>query len=55
LQIQPEKCVFAKVKLTYLEFELSYRRIEASPDKVKPVPSFPHHPDQQKWLDHSLV
>jgi hypothetical protein len=41
LQLQPEKCVFAKDKVTYLGFELSYRGIEASPDKVKPVQNFP--------------
>ena len=37
LQLQTEKCVFAKDKVTYLGFELSYRGIEASPDKVKAV------------------
>jgi len=41
LQLQPEKCVFAKDKVTYLGFELSYRGIEASPDKVKAVQNFP--------------
>jgi len=35
LQLQPEKCVFAKDKVTYLGFEWSYRGTEASPDKVK--------------------
>jgi hypothetical protein len=28
LQLQPEKCAFAKDKVTYLGFELSYRGIE---------------------------
>jgi hypothetical protein len=41
LQLQPEKCAFAKEKVTYLGFELSYRGIEASPDKVKTVQNFP--------------
>ena len=41
LQLQPEKCVFAKDKGTYLGFEWSYRGIEASPDKVKAVQNFP--------------
>jgi len=41
LQLQPEKCVFAKDKVTYLGIELSYRSIEASPDKVKAVQNFP--------------
>jgi len=41
LQLQREKCVFAKDKFTYLGFELSYRGIEASPDKVKAVQDFP--------------
>jgi len=40
LQLQPEKCVFAKDKFTYLGFELSYLGIEASPDKVKAVQNF---------------
>jgi len=39
LQLQPEKCVFAKDKVTYLGFELSYRGIEVSLDKVKAVQS----------------
>jgi Reverse transcriptase (RNA-dependent DNA polymerase). len=41
LQLQPEKCVFAKGKVIHLGFELSYRGIEASPDKVKTVQNFP--------------
>jgi hypothetical protein len=41
LQLQPEKCVFAKDKVTYLGFELSHKGIEASPDKVKAVQNFP--------------
>jgi len=41
LQLQPEKCVFVKDKVTYLGFELSYRGTEASPDKVKAVQNFP--------------
>jgi hypothetical protein len=41
LQLQPEKCAFAKDKVTYLGFELSYRGIEASPNKVKVVQNFP--------------
>jgi hypothetical protein len=41
LQLQPEKCAFAKNKVTYLGFELSYRGTEASPDKVKAVQNFP--------------
>ena len=41
LQLQPEKCVFAKDKVTYLGFELSYRGVEASPGKVKAVRNFP--------------
>ena len=41
LQLQPGKCVFAKDKVTYLGFELSYRGIEASPEKVKVVQNFP--------------
>ena len=41
LQLQPEKCVFAKDKVTYLGFELSYRVIEALPDKLKAVKDFP--------------
>jgi len=41
LQLQPEKCVFAKDKVTYLGLELSYRGTEASPDKVKAVQNFP--------------
>jgi hypothetical protein len=41
LQLQPEKCAFAKDKVTYLRFELSYRGTEASPDKVKAVQNFP--------------
>ena len=41
LQLQPEKCVFAKDKVTYLGFELSYRGIYASPNKVKGVQNFP--------------
>jgi len=40
-QLQPRKCVFAKDKVTYLGFELSYRGIEASPEKVKAVKNFP--------------
>ena len=40
LQRQPEKCVFGKGKVTYLGFELFYRGIEASPDKVKAVQNF---------------
>ena len=54
LQLQPEKCVFAKDKVTYLGLELSYRGIEALLDKVKAVKNFPI-PDQLKTLDHSLV
>ena len=41
LQLQPEKCVFAKEKFTYLGFELSHRGIEVSPNKVKAVQNFP--------------
>ena len=41
LQLQPEKCAFAKDKVACLGFELSYRGIEASPDKVKAVQNFP--------------
>jgi len=41
LLLQPEKCVFAKDKVTYVGFELSYRGIEASPDKTKAVQNFP--------------
>ena len=41
MQLQPEKCVFAKDKVTYLGFELSYRVIEALPDKLKAVKDFP--------------
>jgi hypothetical protein len=41
LQLQPEKCVFAKERVTYLGFELSSRGIEASPNKVKAVQNFP--------------
>jgi hypothetical protein len=41
LQLQPEKSVFAKDKVTYLGFGLSSRGIEASPDKVKAVQNFP--------------
>ena len=40
MQLQPEKCVFAKDNVTYLGFELSYRGIESSPDKVKAVENF---------------
>jgi hypothetical protein len=40
LQLQPEKCVFAKDKVTYLAFELSSRSMEASPNKVKAVLNF---------------
>jgi hypothetical protein len=41
LKLQQEKCVFAKDKVTYLGFELSYRGIETSPYKVKAVQKFP--------------
>ena len=41
LQLQPGKCVFAKDKVIYLGYELSYRGIEASPHKVKAVQNFP--------------
>jgi hypothetical protein len=41
LQLQLEKCVFAKGKATYLGFDLSYRGIEAPLDKVKAVQNFP--------------
>jgi hypothetical protein len=41
LQLEAEKCVFAKDKVSYLGYELSYRGIEASPDKVKAVQNFP--------------
>ena len=41
LQLRPEKCLFAKGKITYLGFELSYRGTEPSPDKVKAVQNFP--------------
>jgi len=41
LQLKPEKYVFAKDKVTYLGFELSYRVIETSPNKVKEVQNFP--------------
>jgi len=41
LQLRQKKCAFAKGKVTYLGFELSYRGIEASPDKVKAVQNFP--------------
>ena len=41
MQLQPEKCVFAKDKVIYLGCELSYHGIEASPDKVKAVQDFP--------------
>ena len=41
LQLQPAKCFFAKDKVTYLGFELSYRGTEASLDKVKAVQNFP--------------
>jgi hypothetical protein len=40
LQLQPEKCAFAKDKVTYLGFGSSYLGIEASPDKVKAVQNF---------------
>ena len=36
-----QRNVFARDKVTYLEFELPYRGIEASPDKVKAVQIFP--------------
>jgi len=41
LELQPEKCVFAKDKFTYLAFEMSCRGIEASLDKVRAVQNFP--------------
>ena len=41
LQLQPEKCVFVKDKVTYLGSELSHKGTEASPDKVKAVQNFP--------------
>jgi len=41
LQLQPQESVFAKAKVTYLGFELSYRGIEALPDKMKAVQNFP--------------
>jgi hypothetical protein len=41
LQLQPEKCVFAQEKVTYLGFELSQRGVEASSDKVKAIQNFP--------------
>jgi hypothetical protein len=41
LELQPEKCVFAKDKCTYLAFELSCRGTEASLDKVRAVQNFP--------------
>jgi hypothetical protein len=41
LQLQQEKSVFAKDKVTYLGYELSYRGIETPPDKVKAVQNFP--------------
>jgi hypothetical protein len=41
LQLQPEKCAIAKDEVTYLGFELYYRGIEASPDKVKAVQNVP--------------
>jgi len=41
LQLQPEKCVFVKDKVTYLGLEWSNRGIDASPDKVKAAQNFP--------------
>ena len=41
LQLQPENCICAKDKFSYLGFELSYQSIEASPGKVKAVQNFP--------------
>jgi hypothetical protein len=41
LKLQPEKCVFAKDKVIYLGCELSYRGIEASPNKAQTVQNFP--------------
>jgi hypothetical protein len=40
LQLQPEKFAFAEDKVTYIGFELSYRGIEASPEKAKAVQNF---------------
>jgi len=36
-----QRSVFAKDTVTYLGFELSYRGIVASPDKLKAVQNFP--------------
>jgi len=41
LQLQPEKCAFAKPQVQYLEFVLSERGVAASPDKVKAVENYP--------------
>jgi hypothetical protein len=37
LQLQAEKCVFARSEVQYLGFFLSERRVAASPDKFKAV------------------
>lgn len=41
LQLQPEKCVFARSQIQYFGFVLSERGVAASPDKVKAVKNCP--------------
>jgi transposase InsO family protein len=41
LQLQPEKCEFAKDQVYYLGHVISSKGIEASPDKVKAIQEYP--------------
>jgi hypothetical protein len=41
LQLQPEKCEFAKQQVKYLGHIISDKSIEASPDKVKVIMNYP--------------
>jgi hypothetical protein len=41
LQLQPEKCEFAKDQVNYLSHVISSKGIEASPDKVKAIQEYP--------------
>jgi hypothetical protein len=41
LQLQPEKCEFAKQQVKYLGHIISDKGIEASPDKVKAIMNYP--------------
>jgi hypothetical protein len=41
LQLQREKCEFAKDQVQYLGHVISSREIEASPDKIKAIQEYP--------------